>query len=146
MIRRRFRRSVLHDLPLEEARRRAAAAALRLGFAGEGEALRRGTVWGELQGADPKQLRAWLRIDAREGEVGFELSVSQTLTILYPQDARFYEAELDALEVAVARGEDLTPTLEELQREAQRFSHVMAALVLATIAGVIATAAGARWF
>lgn len=144
-----FTRTAHHALSPEQAREVVTTTAARLGFAPEpspGEELvfRRGTWPSYLFAMNPARLRAWLRVGLRPGEAALELRVRDFMTILFPQDRRYYETELEALESALhGRAPERTPG--ELEREAQVFSWLAVALVaLAVISGALAKAAG--WF
>lgn len=144
----KFMRTVHHDLPLERAREVVTATATRLGFSPDATgqlAFRRGTWATHLTALTPKRVRAWLVVALREGEASLELDASGFLIVIYPQDRRFYEAELEALEAAL-HGRDPGTDAVEAERQAHLFSWIAAALVFALAAGAIAHCSGLRWF
>jgi hypothetical protein len=140
-------RTVHHDLPPERAREVIEAMALRLGFAREeGDlALRRGTWLGQLMGMNPRRLRARLRVDVLPGEARLELGVTQMGNIFLPQDQRYFEAELDALEAAL-HGREPETRPAELEREASIASCAIVTLIVAVaVASAVAHALGLTW-
>jgi hypothetical protein len=69
--------------------------------------------------------------------------VSGFMTVIYPQDRRFYELELEALEAALlGRTQDVTPA--EAERDAHLVSWVVLGLVAALVVGAAARFA-MRW-
>lgn len=140
-----YRRSVPHELAPDRAREALAPAATRLGFTPDGElAFRRGTWGTHLWALDPTRVCAWLTVTLGEREATLELRVSSFLTILGPQDRRYYELELDALEAAL-HGREQDVDVRDAHREANLASRVVAVLVLALLAAGIAHANGFRW-
>lgn len=82
-------------------------------------------------------MRAWLRVTLRPGEAVVELRVSQFLTLLYPQDRRFYEAELDAFDATI-HGREPEISVSEVEQEARRMSWLALGLIAALAAAFMA--------
>lgn len=144
----RFARTVHHDLPPERARELVTATAAGLGFQPEpGVELGfvRGTWIGQITAVNPKRLRARLRVALRPGEAALELQVKAFPILLFPQDLRFYEAELDALEAALL-GRALESSPAQAEREAWIFSWVVLGLMALLGLGGAARLLGLRWF
>lgn len=137
-------RTVHHDLPPGRAREVLVEAATRLGFTaepGEGLRFRRGTWLSHVTAFNPKNLRAWLVVELKEKEATIDLQVSGALTVINPQDRRFYDLEVEALETALlGKTQDVTPA--QAEREAHLVSWVIAALV---VAAIVAFSARAAW-
>lgn len=144
----RFARTVHHDLPPERARERVTATAAGLGFQPEpGVELGfvRGTWVGQITAVNPKRLRARLGVALRPGEAALELQVRAFPSLLFPQDLRFYETELDALEAALL-GRALESSPAQAEREAWIFSWVVLGLMALLGLGGAARLLGLRWF
>lgn len=143
-----FARAVHHDLPPERARELVTTTAAGLGFQPEpGDELGfvRGTLIGQITAVNPKRLRARLRVALRPGEAALELQVKAFPSLLFPQDLRFYETELDALEAALlGRVPESSPA--QAEREAWIFSWVVLGLMALLGLGGAARLLGLRWF
>lgn len=143
-----FTRAVHHDLPPERARQLVTATAAGLGFQpepGGGPGFVRGTWVGQLTAVNPKRLRARLTVALGPGEATLELRVKAFPSLLFPQDLRFYECELDALEAALlGRAPESSPA--QAEREAWVFSWVVLGLMALLALGGAARLLGLRWF